>query len=125
MITLGIETSCDETAIGIVNEKREVLANVLYSQFDEHAHYGGVVPEIAARAHLEKIKPIYLQAIKEAGITPQDIDLIAVLVFLTSRGILLRPRCLSLNLNLLMLPSPYPEDIPKYLLSTRDLNMRC
>tara|TARA_B110000483_G_scaffold123517_1_gene148652 strand:+ start:228 stop:1229 length:1002 start_codon:yes stop_codon:yes gene_type:complete len=77
MITLGIETSCDETAIGIVNEKREVLANVLYSQFDEHAHYGGVVPEIAARAHLEKIKPIYLQAIKEAGITPQDIDLIA------------------------------------------------
>lgn len=77
MITLGIETSCDETACGIVNEKREVLANVLYSQFDEHEAYGGVVPEIAARAHLEKMKPIYLQAIDEAQIHPSDIDLIA------------------------------------------------
>lgn len=77
MITLGIETSCDETAVGIVNEKREVLANVLYSQFDEHRAYGGVVPEIAARAHLEKMKPIYLQAIEEAQIQPSDIDMIA------------------------------------------------
>ena len=77
MIILGIESSCDETAAAVVTDNREILSNELYSQFDEHAHYGGVVPEIAARAHLEKIKPIYLQAIKEAGITPQDIDLIA------------------------------------------------
>jgi N6-L-threonylcarbamoyladenine synthase len=77
VITLGIESSCDETACGIVNEKREVLANVLYSQFDEHKDYGGVVPEIAARAHLEKISPIVSSALKKAKIKLSDIDLIA------------------------------------------------
>lgn len=77
MITLGIETSCDETAIGIVNQDRKILANVLYSQFDEHRDYGGVVPEIAARAHLEKIHPIYQEALKQAGIHASDIDQIA------------------------------------------------
>ena len=60
-IVLGIESSCDETACALVNDKREVLASVVWSQYDEHRRFGGVVPEIAARAHLEKehseIKP--------------------------------------------------------------------
>ncbi len=77
MIYLGIETTCDETACGIVDENQNVLANVLYSQIPEHSPYGGVVPEIAARAHLEKIPIILKESLKQAELTMEDIDVIA------------------------------------------------
>ena len=77
VVVLGIETSCDETGIGIVRGDR-LLANVIASSMDEHARFGGVVPEVAARAHLEAITPALEQAIAEAGITMADIDAIAV-----------------------------------------------
>ena len=77
MITLGIESSCDETACGIVDDKLNVLANKLYSQIDEHKIYGGVVPEIASRAHLKKITSIVEDAVETAGIKLSDVDQIA------------------------------------------------
>ena len=78
MIWLGIESSCDETACAVLQDDPvKVLSNPLYSQIDEHALYGGVVPEIAARAHLQKISPIAEAAVKEAGIELKDIDAIA------------------------------------------------
>ena len=78
MIWLGIESSCDETACAVLqDDPLKVLSNPLYSQIDEHALYGGVVPEIAARAHLQKIAPIAEAAVKEAGIELKDIDAIA------------------------------------------------
>lgn len=77
-ITLGIESSCDETAIGIVADGREVLANIISSQIDIHKMFGGVVPEIASRRHLENINGVIDQALEEAGITIDDVDLIGV-----------------------------------------------
>ena len=76
-IVLGIESSCDETGIGIVRGNR-LLANALHSSMDEHAKYGGVVPEVAARAHLEAIGPTLQKALSEAGISIQEVDAIAV-----------------------------------------------
>lgn len=76
-LVLGIETSCDETAIGIV-AGRTLLANVIASSVDEHARFGGVVPEIASRAHLEAIQPALAQALKDAELTLRDIDAVAV-----------------------------------------------
>ncbi len=78
MLVLGIETSCDETSVAIVNDRKEVLSNIVLSQIDEHEIYGGVVPEIAARAHLKTIEEIYRKALLEAGVTLNDIDAIAV-----------------------------------------------
>ncbi len=78
MIWLGIESSCDETACAILrDDPLEVLSNPLYSQIQEHALYGGVVPEVAARAHLEKITTICREAISEAKVSVRDIDAIA------------------------------------------------
>ena len=77
MITLGIETSCDETSCGIVDSDMRVLANQVYSQIPIHAEYGGVVPEIAARAHLEKIDPIVRKALEEASLSLDEVDQIA------------------------------------------------
>ena len=78
MIWLGIESSCDETACAILrDDPLEILSNPLYSQIQEHAKYGGVVPEVAARAHLEKITTICQKAIDEAKISLKDIDAIA------------------------------------------------
>ena len=77
-ITLGIESSCDETAIGIVADGREVLANVISSQIDIHTAFGGVVPEIASRRHLENINGVLSQALEEAQITINEVDLIGV-----------------------------------------------
>ena len=77
VVTLGIETSCDETACGLVDDGMRVLANQVYSQVPLHSDYGGVVPEIAARAHLEKIDPIVRAALDEAGIGFDGIDQIA------------------------------------------------
>lgn len=74
---LGIETSCDETGVGIVRGDR-LLANVIASSMEEHARYGGVVPEVAARAHLEALTPALDAALAEAGVTLADLDAIAV-----------------------------------------------
>jgi N6-L-threonylcarbamoyladenine synthase len=74
---LGIETSCDETGIGIVRGT-SLLANVISSSMEEHARYGGVVPEVAARAHLEALVPALRQALVEAGVELKDLDAIAV-----------------------------------------------
>jgi N6-L-threonylcarbamoyladenine synthase len=77
-ITLGIETSCDETAVGIVADGRELLANVISSQIDIHTQFGGVVPEIASRKHLENVNKVIAAALKEAGLSIKDVDLIGV-----------------------------------------------
>ena len=76
-LVLGIETSCDETGIGIVRGT-QLLANVISSSMDEHARYGGVVPEVAARAHLEAIVPALKEALRTAGVTLDELDAIAV-----------------------------------------------
>ena len=76
-LVLGIETSCDETGIGIVRGTR-LLANVISSSMDEHARYGGVVPEVAARAHLEALTPALTRALADAGVTLDDLDAVAV-----------------------------------------------
>ena len=76
-LVLGIETSCDETGIGIVRG-HELLANEIASSVDEHARFGGVVPEVASRAHLEAIEPALLRACATAGISLRDVDAIAV-----------------------------------------------
>lgn len=77
-ITLGIETSCDESAASIVADGRELLSNVISSQIDIHTQFGGVVPEIASRKHLENINMVIDKAIKDANCTVDDIDLIGV-----------------------------------------------
>jgi N6-L-threonylcarbamoyladenine synthase len=76
-LVLGIETSCDETGIGIVRGTT-LLANTIASSMDEHARYGGVVPEVAARAHLEALGPAIRTAVADAGIDLADVDAIAV-----------------------------------------------
>jgi len=76
-IVLGIETSCDETAVGIVRG-RTLLANVIASSVEEHARFGGVVPEIASRAHLEAIIPTLHKALKDSKLSLKDIDAVAV-----------------------------------------------
>ncbi len=75
-VVLGIETSCDETAVAVVSG-RTVLSNVLASQVDEHARFGGVVPEVAARAHVEAIRSLAHEALREAGVHPDDLDAVA------------------------------------------------
>lgn len=75
---LGIETSCDETSVAVVDDGRRVRCNLTATQFDLHAKYGGVVPEIASRAHLEKLDPLIEEALTQASCTPADIDAIAV-----------------------------------------------
>lgn len=77
MIVLGIETSCDETATAIVRDDRTILSNVVFSQLDEHRPYGGVVPEIAARSHLDHIDGLVDQAMREANLDFTDLDGIA------------------------------------------------
>lgn len=78
MIVLGIETSCDETAVAIVNEKKEILSNQIISQIDIHQAFGGVVPELAARSHIDVIDKLIAEAFSDAKITLQEIDAIAV-----------------------------------------------
>src|SRR5450755_1511830 len=76
-LVLGIETSCDETGVGIVRGTT-LLANAVASSVDEHARFGGVVPEVASRAHLEAMVPTVRRALSEAGVTMRDVDAIAV-----------------------------------------------
>jgi N6-L-threonylcarbamoyladenine synthase len=78
MIILGIETSCDETAAAVVEDGRRILSSVIASQVDVHHEYGGVVPEIAARKHIEAIVPVVDSAMSESGISLADIDAVAV-----------------------------------------------
>ena len=75
---LAIETSCDETAAAVVHNGREVLSNIISSQIDLHKLYGGVVPEIASRKHIEKINQVIEEALKEAEVTLDDIDAVGV-----------------------------------------------
>lgn len=78
MKILGIESSCDETAAAIVENGERLLSNVVHSQIDIHAQFGGVIPEIAARSHIEVINPVINQALQQAECTWDDIDAIAV-----------------------------------------------
>lgn len=78
MKILGLETSCDETAAAVVTDSREILSNIVLSQVAEHAPYGGVVPEIASRAHISHIENVISQALSTAKTTLDDIDGIAV-----------------------------------------------
>ncbi len=75
---LAIESSCDETAAAVIRNGHEVLSNVIYSQIDLHTLYGGVVPEIASRKHIEKINPVVSQALSDAGMELKDVDAVAV-----------------------------------------------
>ena len=78
MKILGIESSCDETAAAVVEDGRKVLSNVIASQVEEHKIYGGVVPEIASRKHIEKINQVIEEALQEANVTMDDLDAIGV-----------------------------------------------
>lgn len=75
---LAIETSCDETAASVVKDGREVLSNVIFSQIAMHTRYGGVVPEIASRKHIEKINQVIEEALGQAGVSLKDITAVAV-----------------------------------------------
>ena len=77
-IILGIETSCDETAVAVVKNGNEILSNVVASQIESHKRFGGVVPEIASRHHVEQITVVLEEALRQADVTLQDIDAIAV-----------------------------------------------
>lgn len=78
ILILAIETSCDETAAAVVKNGREVCSNVISSQIELHKLYGGVVPEIASRKHIEKINPVIEEALREARVTLKDIDVVGV-----------------------------------------------
>ena len=77
-LTLGIETSCDETAAAVIKDGTQILSNIVLSQIDIHQKYGGVVPEIASRHHIEAMFPVINEALAEAGVTLADIEVIAV-----------------------------------------------
>ena len=78
VLILAIESSCDETAAAVVKNGREVLSNVINTQIAIHTEYGGVVPEIASRKHIENINPVIRKALEDAGVTLDDIDAIGV-----------------------------------------------
>ena len=78
MLILAIESSCDETSVAVVRDGREVLSNIVASQVEIHKLYGGVVPEIASRAHTEALSGCTSEALEKAGVTIDDIDAIAV-----------------------------------------------
>jgi len=78
VVVLGIESSCDETAAAVVRDGRSLLSSVIASQVDLHARYGGVVPEIASRHHIEAVVPVILQALDDAGVSLAEIEGIAV-----------------------------------------------
>src|SRR5258708_15985524 len=80
MLVLGIETSCDETAAAVVRDGREIVSSVIASQIETHKRFGGVVPELASREHLDKIVPIVEEAFAQAKVSKEQIDGIAVTV---------------------------------------------
>jgi len=78
LVTMAIESSCDETSVAIVLDGREVRSNVIASQIKVHQVFGGVVPEIASRHHLDNVNRVADEALREAGITLDDVDMIGV-----------------------------------------------
>ncbi|MGH9057070.1 MAG: tRNA (adenosine(37)-N6)-threonylcarbamoyltransferase complex transferase subunit TsaD, partial [Acidimicrobiales bacterium] len=80
MKVLAIETSCDETAAAVVEDGRTVLSSVVSSQVDLHARFGGVVPEVAGRAHLDLLTPVVDEAMERAGVTGADLDAVAATI---------------------------------------------
>ena len=74
IITLGIETSCDETSVAVIKNGREILSNIVDTQIPIHEKYGGVVPEIASRNHVDAISAVTKEALEKANITFNDID---------------------------------------------------
>src|SRR2546430_15196160 len=80
MKVLGIETSCDETAVAIVEDGRSVLSSIIASQAHLHQQFGGVVPEVASRAHLENINPMLELAVADAGMSLGGVEAVAVTV---------------------------------------------
>ena len=78
MLILGIDTSCDDTSASVVKDGRKILSNIVSSQSDIHTRYGGIVPELASRRHIEMIMPVVDEAIKQAGISLQDLSAVAV-----------------------------------------------
>ena len=80
MLVLGIETSCDETAAALVKDGRKILSSVISSQIDLHKRFGGVVPELASREHLDKIVPVVEEAFTRPALNVTDIDGVAVTV---------------------------------------------
>ena len=77
MVVLGIETSCDETAAAVVTDTKEILSHKIFSQVESHKAFGGVVPEIGARAHLDKITHVVDETMAEAGLGFQDLSAVA------------------------------------------------
>src|SRR2546423_6487906 len=80
MLVLGIETSCDETAAAVIRDGREIVSSVISSQIKTHARFGGVVPELASREHLDKIVPIVKESLARAQVGQDDVDGIAVTI---------------------------------------------
>src|SRR5207237_9416003 len=78
MLVLGIESSCDETAAALVRDGRELVSSVISSQIETHRRFGGVVPELASREHLDKIVPLVKEAFARAGLTQEELDGLAV-----------------------------------------------
>ena len=76
-VILGIETSCDETAVAVVERGTLVRSSVVSSQVEQHARYGGVVPEVAGRAHVQQLVPVLAEALATAGIEGPDVDAVA------------------------------------------------
>lgn len=113
VITLAIETSCDETACAILADGRTVLSNEVYTQIELHQQFGGVVPEIASRNHLMKIQSVVDQALKKAEMTYQEIDQIAVTVGPGLVGALLvgvsYAKALAYSLNIPLIPVNHIE----------------
>jgi len=81
MLTLGIETSCDETSVAVIDDGDRILSNIIYSQ-EIHSEFGGVIPEVASREHLKSIIPIYNEALSRANIILNEINLIAATIYL-------------------------------------------
>ena len=78
MLILGIDTSCDDTSAAVVKDGRKIISNIVSSQSDIHTKYGGIVPELASRRHIEMIMPVVEEALKQAGVTLQDLSAVAV-----------------------------------------------
>src|ERR1700752_4523646 len=80
MLVLGIETSCDETAAALVRDGREIVSSIISSQIATHKRFGGVVPELASREHLDKIVPVVTEVFERAELTTRDIEGMAVTI---------------------------------------------
>ena len=91
MKILAFESTCDETAVAVVEDGRKILSDQIFSQADLHAVYGGVVPEIASRCHVESISLLTERALESAGITREDIDALAAGLIEARRTIAHRP----------------------------------